>query len=311
MTKEELAALWREVHVFEGLKRVSAELVLAEIRRCWAENERLSQRVKRLEARLARAGDTADSEHSWAVKVLERIEGAGAVLAFCEAMSDENPMLRLKAAEALGRLGDTHGVPFLIEALDDPTPSVRREAVRGLGNIRDAQAVLPLCEVVKGGSQGLGPLALDSLVKIGEAAVLPLCEVAGSGSISFRETAIRLLGAVGDGRAVPTLCLALGEKDIRLRTEAAAALASIAERCHAPETRKALQQLQRLQRRRWLTEGTEVDLYGQVIQRIETSTAEWRSLVLPSSRGRDHSDRLLLPHTPSDPGLENPGCDDK
>lgn len=49
MTEEEFLALEREVAHFEGLDRDSAEIALAEIRRCWSE-------IADLKARLAEHG---------------------------------------------------------------------------------------------------------------------------------------------------------------------------------------------------------------------------------------------------------------
>ncbi len=62
MTEAELAALEREVRIFEGLERDAAEIALAEIRRAWSETEHLSRRVEQLETKLAARQGTEEWE---------------------------------------------------------------------------------------------------------------------------------------------------------------------------------------------------------------------------------------------------------
>ena len=51
---------------------------------------------------------------------------------------------RVKAAEALGDLGDIRAVPPLIEALHDPYVDVQWLAAQALGKLKDTRAVDPL-----------------------------------------------------------------------------------------------------------------------------------------------------------------------
>ena len=50
---------------------------------------------------------------------------------------------RVKAAEALGDLGDIRAVPLLIEALHDPYVDVQWLAAQALGKLKDSRAVDP------------------------------------------------------------------------------------------------------------------------------------------------------------------------
>jgi len=56
-------------------------------------------------------------------------------------LSSEEPHMRWKAAEALGRLEDQRAVVPLIHALDDSDWRVRQKAAWALGNIGDPQAI--------------------------------------------------------------------------------------------------------------------------------------------------------------------------
>ena len=55
---------------------------------------------------------------------------------------------RLKAAHALGELGDRRAVPALVHVLTDPQRNVREEAMDALGRLGDDRAVGPLTRVL-------------------------------------------------------------------------------------------------------------------------------------------------------------------
>ena len=57
---------------------------------------------------------------------------------------DENPGNRWKAADSLGRLGDSRATEPLIDALWDEDAYVRKKAAWALGSIGDPRAVAPL-----------------------------------------------------------------------------------------------------------------------------------------------------------------------
>ena len=64
-----------------------------------------------------------------------------------KALDDSDEDVRLKAVEALGKIGDARAVEGLIKALDDDI-DVRREAVKALGEIGDPRAFDALSELV-------------------------------------------------------------------------------------------------------------------------------------------------------------------
>jgi HEAT repeat protein len=59
-------------------------------------------------------------------------------------LADDDEINRWKAAEALGRMGDSGAVDPLIEALWDDDSRVRLKAAWALGMIGDPRAIVPL-----------------------------------------------------------------------------------------------------------------------------------------------------------------------
>lgn len=63
---------------------------------------------------------------------------------FIRMLDDDNGINRWKAAESLGRMGDSGAVEPLIDALWDDDSRVRLKAVWALGQIGDERAISPL-----------------------------------------------------------------------------------------------------------------------------------------------------------------------
>ncbi|NYT04773.1 MAG: HEAT repeat domain-containing protein [Methanomicrobiales archaeon] len=78
-------------------------------------------------------------ERNRVTRCLVRI-GTPAVSSLVALLSDENWVLRYRAAEALGGIGDAAGVPALVTALSDPKDHVRYMAAKGLVGFADARA---------------------------------------------------------------------------------------------------------------------------------------------------------------------------
>ena len=82
-----------------------------------------------------------------------------------KALDDSDEDVRLKAVEALGKIGDARAVEGLIKALDDDI-DVRREAVKALGEIGDPRAFDALSELVHDESRDVREAARDALRRI-------------------------------------------------------------------------------------------------------------------------------------------------
>jgi HEAT repeat protein len=63
---------------------------------------------------------------------------------FIRLLSDDDEMTRWKAAEALGRIGDTEAVDALVDTLWDDDARVRLKVAWALGRIGDMRAYAPL-----------------------------------------------------------------------------------------------------------------------------------------------------------------------
>jgi HEAT repeat protein len=132
--------------------------------------------------------------------------GSASVEALGVALSDEEEMASVSAANALGAIGGKRAAELLIAAFEDQEgkgeqPKVpearisrRRAAATALGKIRDARAVLPLVKALQD---------KDSLL---------------------RKAAVLALGQIGDKRAIKPLTAVLEDQDGSIKQAAAEAL---------------------------------------------------------------------------------------
>lgn len=117
--------------------------------------------------------------------------------AYVRELKNEDKLVRRKAAEALGKLGDSKAAEPLIQALKDEDWRVREKVVEALGKIKDPRAVEPLTQALKD-----------------EKAIV-------------RQRAASALGNTGDERALEALTQAKEDRDVNVRSAARAALKKI------------------------------------------------------------------------------------
>ncbi|RZB32933.1 MAG: hypothetical protein AEth_00279 [Candidatus Argoarchaeum ethanivorans] len=167
-------------------------------------------------------------------------------------LKNKDWLIRDKAAEALGEIGDTRAVEPLIRALKDKDWFVRNKAAKALGIIGDTRAVEPLIQVMKTEDicdRGIAAKALDrigweptddvekayyliakrqwdELPRLGETVIEPLMLFIRSDSPD-QDEAIRTLGKIRDGRAVKYFILLLNYNQYDVRDAAAEALGEI------------------------------------------------------------------------------------
>ena len=116
------------------------------------------------------------------------------------ALTDDNPRVRVEAADKLYALGDSRAVEALIGVVTgDKDPDAREAAADALAVIRDARAI--------------------------EAFVLALKD----SSREMRQSAVSVLGDIGDKRAIDPLKAALNDEDERVRNAVPNALRRIRE----------------------------------------------------------------------------------
>jgi HEAT repeat protein len=85
---------------------------------------------------------------------------------------EDDHNIRLAAASALGRIGDSQAVDPLIESLDD-RQEVKEVAVLSLGEIGDSRAVDPLIEELDEDDWEICSSAAKALGKIGDPRAIP------------------------------------------------------------------------------------------------------------------------------------------
>jgi len=141
-------------------------------------------------------------------------------------LTREEPTARMRATEALGRLGDRRAVGPLIVALEDQERNVRWSAVKALGGLRAEQAIASLLEMFE--DQDMQDMVATALAQIGRPATLSLMAALKEGEREVRTGAARALGQIGGTHALEALLISLREdKDRVVRVSAAMALGQI------------------------------------------------------------------------------------
>jgi HEAT repeat protein len=209
--------------------------------------------------RFSRPGPFGGGPNNTAVVSAIREIGALAVPVLIDALTDEDPRIRLHVIDVLGEIGDTEAVPALAGALRDAEWRVRWRAADALGKMGNETAVADLLEMLRDTNQdvrtsaawALGQIghasavpglvrllhdrewrvrwaAAEALWEIGELAVPALVEVLHDRDEYVRRAATRALAEIGD-RAIPTLTQALHDPSWEVRWSSAAALQEIGD----------------------------------------------------------------------------------
>lgn len=146
--------------------------------------------------------------------------------------------VRVKAADALGEIGDERAVVSLIKALEDNYIDVEKGAAAALAKIGDVRAIEPLIEGLTNPVAINVSAAASALVKIGEPAVEPLIRallirVLEGSKWSYRSHGrgkiVDVLGKIGGARAIESLIQVLKDNDSGVQASAASALGEIGD----------------------------------------------------------------------------------
>lgn len=133
--------------------------------------------------------------------------------------------LRLRAAEALGKLGDLRGVQPLIHALSDPDTEIRWRAALSLGMIGDHRAFSALVVALDDPEFEVRRRAAESIALLRPSgAVRPLCELIRSRDPGTRSLAVATLGEFEDDLAVCTLLSAMEDTHADVKSAALSSL---------------------------------------------------------------------------------------
>lgn len=131
-------------------------------------------------------------------------------------LKSKNPSVRLAAAQALGKRGDTKAVEPLIAAVPDPVAGVNDAAILALGSIGDERAVAKLTLWLNGApTQRLSAAKALMLAGKPSGAVKPMMTLAKGTDLKLKRQAIAVLGGIGDRSAVDCLISLLPNPKVR------------------------------------------------------------------------------------------------
>jgi len=163
-----------------------------------------------------------------AAKALGELGDRSVVPELIEALKDEDYVTRASAVHALWTLGDKAAVPALIKALRDEVFHVRTGVAAALGELGDRTAVPALIEALKDKEFKAGGWLASALGELGDkSAVLALIEALKDEDKLVRRAVAKALGKLQDASAVPALIEALKEEDSDVREQAAGALGEL------------------------------------------------------------------------------------
>jgi len=159
---------------------------------------------------------------------------------FTEAARFPDPLVRGRAALAMGRIGDTTALGTLLELLTDEDSLVQEDAAFALGLLRSPAVLVPLRErtlqILRAGSRSTAVEAVTAIAKIG-----------GADAATVIDDVVRQAsGAIQSGDDLPVALQAVGEA-WRLGADAPiAALVQVAQSGSPAFRRRAVYSLTRL-----------------------------------------------------------------
>lgn len=141
----------------------------------------------------------------------QRVTGEGRLF---EYLGSSDPLVRLRAVEAVGRIQDPSDLGRLLALLKDPDPGVVDEALFAVGQLGSRDAAEPLMEFCRSAPQDHLVPALDALGKIGgKPAAAFLMDLLHDYHSSVRAAAALALARAGEPSAVSALLIAVHDPD--------------------------------------------------------------------------------------------------
>jgi HEAT repeat protein len=139
-------------------------------------------------------------------------------------LRQRSPIVRARAAETLGLLGQPTTASALSAVLHDHSSDVRHVAVRAVGLIGDPTAAPMLLMMLDGSHRAPAQAIAQALLRIGPVAAPTLIAALGIGSDAVRAVAVEILGHYQAVEAVRPLATVLDEDrstDVRVRAATA------------------------------------------------------------------------------------------
>jgi|GEM_PF-1158105 len=164
------------------------------------------------------------SRGDWAARLLTAL-GPAAAPVLAEGLNAEALAVRIRCAEALGKIGDADAVAPLIHALESDAPVLPEVAGESLAKI-GAPAVSPLIRILVDPESPLHFRAETVLIRIGAPAAAPLIDTLNQGDAALQEKAARVLAEMKEA-AVLDLTAHLTHPDVVMRNMCAEILVRI------------------------------------------------------------------------------------
>jgi len=151
----------------------------------------------------------------YAADALGKLKDSRAIESLLKSLKDGEPVVRLYTVRALGNFPDDKRLIYpLIDALSDNTWQIRREAAISLGNISSPEGVNSLINSLQDMNEYVRGEAAIALGKIGnKMALMPLMRSLKDEYSSVRKNSARALGNLGDKEALVALRNALYEEE--------------------------------------------------------------------------------------------------
>jgi HEAT repeat protein len=177
-----------------------------------------------------------------AASVLSTIADERVVDPLISALVNEDWVVRMYAAKALGRLKVSQATSTLVLLLQDKVKAVRDEAIMAL-QVLEESAVTTLLPSLQDKNWSIRLRAVEALGLLGSSlAVSPLMDVLSrEEDTTVKQDVIWALGEIGDARAIDLLVQAM--KETRLRSLAIEALGKIGDPVVIPHLLEALEDL--------------------------------------------------------------------
>jgi HEAT repeat protein len=174
-----------------------------------------------------KALDSANpDDREGAIDNLAQSDHPVAVHALAGALSHPLPDVRMFAALARGKVGDTRALPELLNALHQEDEEISDGAIIALGNIGDITVAPHLIKTLYRRWDRSRYLIANALKKMGDAAVPFLQKILQEELVERKVWSIQTLREMG-GAAVPSLIEALHDKEHAVKVYAIGALSEI------------------------------------------------------------------------------------
>ena len=155
-------------------------------------------------------------------------------------IGDQNPDIRAKAAETLGKVGGESELQILIDHINNENAGVRLNIIQALGNIikrldrlENDSILAHLVNYISDSNPYIRTATVETLGKIGsEKAVNSLFQSLNDSEATVRATAAEALGQIGSELAINSLIQAFNDPDETVRIYAIEAVGKIVDNCN-------------------------------------------------------------------------------